>query len=84
MLKIAYQGMVRIQTAPLTVRICNAPSPVPNCPSHQRVDEHAAAVNRMHTGRPVSGTRLEAQPGIHMIQARWPGGAHDSVSIVVQ
>ena len=35
-------------------------------------------------GQPVSGTRLQAHQGRHTIHARWPGGAQDSVSILVQ
>jgi penicillin-binding protein 1C len=35
-------------------------------------------------GRPFTGTRVQAEQGTHVIRARWPGGAQDSVRIIVQ
>ncbi|MEQ9410199.1 MAG: DUF1501 domain-containing protein [Fuerstiella sp.] len=43
---------------------------------HEMIDEHAAATNRMHTGRPVSGT--VAYPSIGSIVAHERGAAGDS------
>jgi hypothetical protein len=42
---------------------------------HEVIDEHAAAVNRMHTGRPVSGTVI--YPSIGSIVAHERGAAAD-------
>ncbi|WP_390816723.1 DUF1501 domain-containing protein [Symmachiella macrocystis] len=42
---------------------------------HEVIDEHAAATNRMHTGRPVSGTIT--YPSIGSIIAHERGAAHD-------
>jgi hypothetical protein len=42
---------------------------------HEVIDEHAAAVNRMHTGRPVSGT--VAYPSIGSVVAHERGAAAD-------
>jgi penicillin-binding protein 1C len=35
-------------------------------------------------GRPFTGTRVQAEQGTHLIHARWPSGAQDSVRIIVQ
>lgn len=48
---------------------------------HDVVDEHAAAVNRMHTGRPVSGT--VQYPGIGSIVVHEKGGLIDHVPAYV-
>src|SRR5947208_13215267 len=42
---------------------------------HDVIDEHAAAVNRMHTGRPVSGTVV--YPSIGSVVAHERGAAAD-------
>src|SRR5215213_9358344 len=42
---------------------------------HEVIDEHAAATNRMHTGRPVSGT--VAYPSIGSVVASERGAAAD-------
>ena len=44
---------------------------------HDVIDEHAAAVNRVHTGRPVSGT--VSYPSIGSIVANQLGAADDGV-----
>ena len=44
---------------------------------HEVIDEHAAATNRMHTGRPVSGTI--AYPSLGSIIAHERGAAGDGV-----
>src|SRR5687767_8390289 len=48
---------------------------------HEVIDEHAAAVNRMHTGRPTSGTI--AYPSIGSIIAHQRGAADDGVPAYV-
>lgn len=48
---------------------------------HEVIDEHAAAVNRMHTGRPTSGTI--AYPSIGSIVAQQRGAAGESVPAYV-
>ncbi|WP_417737805.1 DUF1501 domain-containing protein [Rosistilla oblonga] len=42
---------------------------------HEMIDEHAAATNRMHTGRPISGTI--SYPSIGSIVAHERGAAND-------
>ncbi|QDS90506.1 hypothetical protein EC9_47150 [Rosistilla ulvae] len=42
---------------------------------HEMIDEHAAATNRMHTGRPISGTI--SYPSIGSIIANQRGAAND-------
>ena len=44
---------------------------------HEVIDEHAAAVNRMHTGRPVSGTVQYPSIGSVIVHAK--GGLTDKV-----
>jgi len=41
---------------------------------HSTIDEHAAAVNRMHTGRSVSGTVIYPSIGSMIAHERGPGG----------
>jgi hypothetical protein len=48
---------------------------------HEVIDEHAAAVNRMHTGRPTSGTVV--YPSIGSIAAHQRGAADDGVPAYV-
>ena len=48
---------------------------------HEVIDEHAAAVNRMHTGRPTSGTIV--YPSIGSIVAQQRGAAGDGVPAYV-
>ena len=48
---------------------------------HKSVDEHAAATNLMHTGRPTSGTIV--YPSIGSIVAHQRGGADDGVPAYV-
>lgn len=48
---------------------------------HEVIDEHAAAVNRMHTGRPTSGTIV--YPSIGSIVAHERGAAGDGVPAYV-
>ncbi len=48
---------------------------------HEVIDEHAAATNRVHTGRPVSGT--ETYPSIGSIVAHQRGSAGDGVPAYV-
>jgi len=48
---------------------------------HEVIDEHAAAVNRMHTGRPTSGTIV--YPSIGSIVAQQCGAAGDGVPAYV-
>lgn len=48
---------------------------------HDVVDEHAAAVNRMHTGRPVSGTVQYPSLGSVVVHAK--GGLSDKVPAYV-
>jgi uncharacterized protein DUF1501 len=48
---------------------------------HEVIDEHAAAVNRMHTGRPTSGTIV--YPSIGSIVAHLRGAAGDGVPAYV-
>lgn len=48
---------------------------------HEVIDEHAAAVNRMHTGRPTSGTI--AYPSIGSIVAHQRGAAGEGVPAYV-
>jgi hypothetical protein len=48
---------------------------------HEVIDEHAAAVNRMHTGRPTSGTIV--YPSIGSIIAHQRGAAGDGVPAYV-
>ncbi len=42
--------------------------------NHNVIDEHAAAVNRMHTGRPTSGTIVYPSVGSVIAHQRGPGG----------
>jgi hypothetical protein len=42
--------------------------------NHDVIDEHAAAVNRMHTGRPTSGTIVYPSVGSVISHQRGPGG----------
>ncbi len=42
--------------------------------NHEVIDEHAAAVNRVHTGRPVSGTVSYPSIGSIVSNQRGPGG----------
>ena len=49
--------------------------------NHDVIDEHAAAVNRMHTGRPVSGTVV--YPSVGSIIAHERGAAQDGVPAYV-
>src|SRR5437762_4976245 len=48
---------------------------------HEVIDEHAAAVNRMHTGRPTSGTIV--YPSIGSIVAHQRGAAGEEVPAYV-
>jgi hypothetical protein len=48
---------------------------------HEVIDEHAAAVNRMHTGRPTSGTIV--YPSLGSIVAHQRGAAGDGVPAYV-
>jgi hypothetical protein len=48
---------------------------------HEVIDEHAAATNRMHTGRPTSGTIL--YPSVGSIVAHQRGAAGDGVPAYV-
>lgn len=48
---------------------------------HEVIDEHAAAVNRVHTGRPVSGT--VSYPSIGSVVANQRGAAGDGVPAYV-
>jgi hypothetical protein len=48
---------------------------------HEVIDEHAAAVNRMHTGRPTSGTIV--YPSIGSIIAHQRGAANEGVPAYV-
>lgn len=48
---------------------------------HEVIDEHAAATNRMHTGRPTSGTVV--YPSVGSIMAHQRGAAGDSVPAYV-
>ena len=48
---------------------------------HEVIDEHAAAVNRVHTGRPVSGT--VSYPSIGSVIANRRGAAGDGVPAYV-
>ncbi len=48
---------------------------------HEVIDEHAAAVNRMHTGRPTTGTIV--YPSIGSIVAHQRGAAGDGVPAYV-
>jgi hypothetical protein len=41
---------------------------------HEAIDEHAAAVNRLHTGRPTSGTIVYPSIGSIVAQQRGPAG----------
>ncbi len=49
--------------------------------NHDVIDEHAAAVNRMHTGRPVSGTTV--YPSLGSVVASERGAAADDVPAYV-
>ena len=42
--------------------------------NHDVIDEHATAVNRMHTGRPTSGTIVYPSVGSVIAHQRGPGG----------
>jgi hypothetical protein len=42
--------------------------------NHDVIDEHAAAVNRMHTGRPTSGTIVYPSIGSVVAHERGPAG----------
>ncbi|MEZ5940072.1 MAG: DUF1501 domain-containing protein [Planctomycetaceae bacterium] len=59
------------QVAPLMDRVT-----VVRSVHHEMIDEHAAATNRMHTGRPVSGTIT--YPSIGSIIAHERGAANDN------
>jgi hypothetical protein len=48
---------------------------------HDAIDEHAAAVNRMHTGRPVSGTTV--YPSLGSVVAHERGSAGEGVPAYV-
>ena len=48
---------------------------------HEVIDEHAAATNRMHTGRPISGTI--AYPSLGSVIAHERGAANDEVPAYV-
>ena len=48
---------------------------------HEVIDEHAAATNRVHTGRPTSGT--EVYPSVGSIVAHQRGSAGDGVPAYV-
>lgn len=48
---------------------------------HEVIDEHAAAVNRMHTGRPTSGTIV--YPSIGSVMAHQRGAAGEGVPAYV-
>jgi len=43
--------------------------------NHDVIDEHAAATNRLHTGRPVSGTIMYPSVGSIVSHQKGPGGA---------
>ncbi|MCF6313916.1 MAG: DUF1501 domain-containing protein [Verrucomicrobiales bacterium] len=49
--------------------------------NHDVIDEHAAAVNRMHTGRPVSGTTV--YPSLGSVVAHERGSVADDVPAYV-
>ncbi len=49
--------------------------------NHDVIDEHAAAVNRMHTGRPVSGTTV--YPSLGSVVAHERGSAAEDVPAYV-
>lgn len=49
--------------------------------NHDVIDEHAAAVNRMHTGRPVSGTTV--YPSLGSVIANERGAASEDVPAYV-
>ena len=50
---------------------------------HDLVDEHAAATNRLHTGRPTSGTIVYPSIGSIIAHQRGPGGEGVPAYIVV-
>ena len=47
---------------------------------HEMIDEHAAATNRMHTGRPISGTVTYPSLGSLIIHER--GTANEGLSLI--
>jgi hypothetical protein len=82
--KLAGSYYDRIDTAVPGVQICEHLKPlaplmdrctVVRTLHHEVIDEHAAATNRMHTGRPVSGTVV--YPSIGSIVAHERGAAAD-------
>ena len=83
--KIAGSYYDAIGTAVRDVQLCEhftQLAPLMDCVTavrtvhHDVIDEHAAATNRMHTGRPVSGTI--AYPSIGSIVAHQRGAAADT------
>lgn len=56
-------------TAPIMDRVA-----VLRTVTHDVIDEHATAVNRMHTGRPTSGTIVYPSVGSVISHQRGPGG----------
>ena len=63
------------------VRRCSTASSLVRTVHHEVIDEHAAAVNRMHTGRPTSGTIV--YPSIGSIVAQQRGAAGEGVPAYV-
>lgn len=50
---------------------------------HEVIDEHAAAVNRVHTGRPVSGTVVYPSIGSVVANRRGPAGDHVPAYVLI-
>ncbi|MEZ5301542.1 MAG: DUF1501 domain-containing protein [Verrucomicrobiales bacterium] len=76
----AVRGVQVCEHLPMTARLmerCTALRTV----NHDVIDEHAAAVNRMHTGRNVSGTVV--YPSIGSVIAHERGAASDGVPAYV-
>ena len=51
--------------------------------NHDVIDEHAAAVNQMHTGRPVSGTTVYPSLGSVVAHERGPAGEGVPAYVVI-
>ena len=76
----AVDGVQVCEHLPQTARILDRTVLIRSC-HHDVIDEHAAAVNRVHTGRPPTGTTV--YPSIGSVTAHQLGSRHDGVPAYV-
>ena len=76
----AIDGVQLCEHLPQTAKILDRTAIIRSC-HHDVIDEHAAAVNRVHTGRPPSGTTV--YPSIGSVMAQQLGAGSEGVPAYV-